>query len=152
MKPLVPGLMILALVAGGCRRPKQASSPGPEVQPVAVEPSATPTPSATALALMHPKLSDEDFQAAIAALQAADVASDVATAVTNGDHRLFGIQGAVLEAPGVEGDRRMLPKGAYVVGVAGTGAEAGSKYQQRFQLLARAYVTKYNPLLLSRLK
>ena len=152
MKSLLASALIATLAVVGCGRHKETSGGGPGTQPVAVEPTATPRPSATLEAVMRPKLSDEDFDAAITALQAADVATDVATAVTNGDHRLLGILGAVLEAPGVEGDRRMLPAGAYVVAVPGTGPEAGSRYQQRFQMLARAYAAKYNPLLLSRLK
>jgi hypothetical protein len=151
--------MILATAGAACSKrsgreatssPAPASSWTPEAPPVVTEP--TPTPTATALMLLRPKSGDDEFQAAIVVLQSADVTTEVATALVNGDHRLFAIRGPVVEAPGVAGDWRTLPKGAYVVTIAGTSAEAGSRYQQRFQLLAHAYAAKYNPLLLSRLQ
>lgn len=114
-------------------------------------PAAATQASATVAALLAAKSSDEDFQQAIAALESADVSADVEAALKAGDHRVFGIRADVLEAPGVEGDRRALPGGAYLVAVAGTSGAPGTKFQQRFQMLARVYVGKYNSLLLSRL-
>jgi hypothetical protein len=115
-------------------------------------PAATPEPSVTAVMLLKPKISDEDYMKAITILEAANVNADVEQAVKSGDRRLFGLRGAVLEAPGVEGNRQNLPQGCRVVAVAGTSDNPGTKYQQRFQMLTRIYAAKYNPLLLSKVR
>jgi hypothetical protein len=128
-----------------------AAAPAVPASPAATG-SADDTGSPGAALLLRPKVTDEEFQAAITALESANPEADAAAAMASGDHRLFAVQGAVLEAPGVHGDWRALPRGAYVVAVAGTSATAGSKYQQRFQMLVRNYVAKYNPALLAKLK
>jgi hypothetical protein len=159
MKALGSGLLLAALLPG-CSGTDTPPSDRPATVPAspgaAASPAAPIAPDAEASggarALVKAKLTDDDFQAAIAALEAADPAADVEAALARGDHRVYAIQGELLEAPGVTGDWRALPKGAYVVTVPGTNAAAGSKYQLRFQMLARAYAAKYNPLLLSRLK
>ena len=158
MKALCFGLLattLLAACSGSGERPPDRpgvvpGSPAAAGSPAAGGAGEAGSPGATLL--LRPKVTDEDFQAAITALESASPEADAAAAVASGDHRLFAIQGAVLEAPGVRGDWRALPRGAYVVAVAGTSATAGSKYQQRFQLLARAYVATYNPALLTKLK
>jgi hypothetical protein len=149
-KAVVWGLLVVSSLSGACSRK------GPEqrkLSEAAMEtPAATPEPSATAAMLLKPKISDEDYMKAIATLEAANVNADVEQAVKSGDHRLFGLRGAVLDAPGVEGDRQNLPKGCRVVAVAGTSDNPGTKYQQRFQVLTRIYLAKYNPLLLSKVR
>ncbi len=149
-KGVIWGLLVVSSLSGACSRkaPEQR-----KLSEAAIEtPAATPEPSVTAAMLLKPKISDEDYMKAIATLEAANVNADVEQAVKSGDHRLFGLRGAVLDAPGVEGDRQNLPKGCRVVAVAGTSDNPGTKYQQRFQVLTRIYLAKYNPLLLSKVR
>jgi hypothetical protein len=149
-KGVIWGLLAVSSLSPACSR-KAAEQR--KLQDAGMEsPAATPAPSATAEMLLKAKFSDEDFMKAIATLESANVNADVEMAVKNGDHRLFGLRGAVLEAPGVEGDRQNLPKGCRIVAVAGTSDNPGTKYQQRFQMLTRIYAAKYNPLLLSRVR
>ncbi|SRR6266581_2417115 len=149
------GVLISCLMAGCSRKTGGESGharlTGTDTESATHAPTPAPQGSATTTALLRPKASDEDFMQAIATLESADVNADVELALKSGDHRLFGIRGSVLEAPGVQGDRRLLPQGAYVVVVTGTSDVPGTKYQQRFQMLARIYAGKYNPALLSRL-
>ncbi|HXB57392.1 MAG TPA: hypothetical protein VN461_21705 [Vicinamibacteria bacterium] len=144
------GLVVVSGLFTSCSR--KATEQPKQLGAVMETPAATPEPSVTAAMLMKAKLMDEDYMKAIAILEAADVNADVEQAVKSGDHRLFGLRGSVLEAPGVEGDRQNLPKGCRVVAVAGTSDNPGTKYQQRFQMLTRLYAAKYNPLLLSRVR
>ena len=149
-KGVISGLIVVSGLSPACSRKATEQR---KVQEAEMEtPAATPEPSVTAVMLLKPKISDEDYMKAIATLEAANVNADVEQAVKNGDHRLFGLRGAVLEAPGVVGDRQNLPKGCRVVAVAGTSDNPGTKYQQRFQMLTRIYAAKYNPLLLSRVR
>jgi hypothetical protein len=149
-KDVIWGLFVVSSLSGACSRKAPEERKLPEA--VMETPAATPEPSATAVMLVKAKISDEDFMKAIATLESANVNADVELAVKNGDHRLFGLRGAVVEAPGVEGDRQNLPKGCRIVAVAGTSDNPGTKYQQRFQMLTRIYAAKYNPLLLSRVR
>ena len=144
------GLLVVSSLFPACSR-KATEQPKRLVAEMET-PAATPEPSVTAVMLVKAKLTDDDYMKAIAILEAADVNADVAQAVKSGDRRLFGLRGAVVEAPGVEGDRERLPKGCRIVAVAGTSDSPGSKYQQRFQMLTRIYAAKYNPLLLSKVR
>jgi hypothetical protein len=144
------GLLVASSLFPACSR-KATESPKHAVADMET-PAATPEPTVTAAMLMKAKVTDEDYMKAIAILEAADVIADVEQAVKSGDRRLFGLRGAVLDAPGVEGDRQNLPKGCRVVAVAGTTDNPGTKYQQRFQMLTRMYVAKYNPLLIARVR
>lgn len=150
-EPLLCGLVVVVGSTAGCSGKAGPERERPKPAESAAAPAAATRSSATVAALLAVKSSDEDFQQAIATLQSADVNADVEAALGAGDHRVFGIRGDVLEAPGVEGDRRALPGGAHLVAVAGTSGTPGTKFQQRFQMLARVYVGKYNSLLLSRL-
>jgi hypothetical protein len=146
-------LIGLAVVVGSTPACSGKAGPaGERPKPVKATSAGSAThPSATTAALLAAKSSDEDFQQAVATLEAADVNADVEAALKAGDRRLFGIRADMLEAPGVEGDRRALPGGAYLVAVAGTSGTPGTRFQQRFQMLARLYAARYNALLLSRL-
>jgi hypothetical protein len=147
---VICGLLAVSSLFSACSR-KASEQPKRLVAGVET-PAATPEPSVTAVMLMKSKLTDEDYMKAIAILEAADVNADVDQAVKSGDRRLFGLRGAVVDAPGVEGDRQNLPKGCRVVAVAGTSDNPGTKYQQRFQMLTRMYAAKYNPLLIARVR
>ncbi|HKC11601.1 MAG TPA: hypothetical protein VKI41_06050, partial [Vicinamibacteria bacterium] len=129
------GLLVVSSLFSACSR-KASEQPKHLVADVET-PAAIPEPSVTAAMLVKAKLTDEDYMKAIAILEASDVKADVEQAVKSGDRRLFGLRGAVVEAPGVEGDRQNLPKGCRVVAVAGTSDSPGTKYQQRFQMLTR---------------
>jgi hypothetical protein len=149
-KGVIWGLLVASSLFPACSRKATEQR---KLQDAELEsPAATPEPSATAVMLLKPKLLDEDYMKAIAALESANVNADVELAVKNGDRRLFGLRGAVLEAPGIEGDRQNLPKGCRIVAVVGTSDNPGTKYQQRFQMLTRIYAAKYNPMLLLRLR
>ena len=117
---------------------------------LASPPDSAPAASAAFAVLTRPKLSDDDYMAAIAALENANGAADAAADITAGRRLLLATptsQGSLL-FPGVSMAPRDLPEGVRMVRI--TGFVEGSEKRQiaRFQMLARRYATAYNTAML----
>jgi hypothetical protein len=113
-------------------------------QPSADE--ARPTTAETLFALSG---SPQDYEVGIRALEAADLAYDVAEAKRSNDRRLIGMMGYGLIVPGVDPAFAQTPPPGYVVvAINGTSDNIRSDAQARFQSLLVQYAAAYNKALL----
>lgn len=138
---------------GACSKPQKGETGQATVHSSAA-PAKAEGASSAFQALTRDKTSEQDYIDAIAALETANLAADVESAVGAGDPRLLGIPrpagGPTL--PGVDAARVQVPEELRFARIVGLAQPATNKYEQRFRMLAMKYATEYNALLLRRIK
>ncbi len=138
--------MVVVVACSGSGR-KEAGAPAPTPG----GPAATAaSDSAAFAALTRQKVSDEDYRAAIAALENASGATDAAEDIAAGRRQLLATPTAQSSPvfPGVSLTSRDLAEGVRIVRITGFVEGSESPPIVRFQMLARRYATAYNSAML----
>jgi hypothetical protein len=125
-----------------------ACSSGGQQESAGAAPAPDPKEATSAAfdAVTKQKYTDDEFIAAIAALEQASGVKDASADVAAGHKRVLGIVQSVggTKLPGVTIQRERLPEGVRIVRVGGFIEGTDNRHAMRFQLLALKYATEYN--------
>jgi hypothetical protein len=145
------GLALIATLAGCSSEKTPAAKPAAGAQPsggagnAGAAKSAPAAPTAAWDALTRPKFRDEEFAAAIAALQPSNGASEAATDAAAGVKRLLGIRQATgwFKVPGITLPREKL-ESVTIAKIDGIVEGSENPHHVRYQMLAEKYAKEYN--------
>lgn len=139
----------VAFSAVACGGGDKTAAPPSTGAPAAAAPETSPPQPGPASAgvetLIKPKFSDEEYMAAVTALEGANGSLDAAADFGAGRKLVLGIRSTAFpEFPGLTIPRNQIPEDVKIERIAGFVDGSENRHIVRYQMLAQKYAAEYN--------